>query len=180
VLFGICNEPTENFDGAMDAAAWEAINRTAAVIRDVEEAAGAPRHVILAQGTGWWARRLDYYLDHPITAGGGENIAYEIHYYNPIAQLEDLLAGPAAKLPIVIGEFGPIRFDDGLEMTMQDCRNLMDFAMANDISLLAWTFHQNCAPNLIVNHVGEACGVGMKLEPTPWGELLQEYLAKPW
>lgn len=180
VLFGICNEPEENFEGAQDAAAWEAINRCAGIIRKAEAEAGAPRHVILAQGTGDWARRLEYYEDHPITAGGGGNIAYEIHYYNPISQLDELLAGPAATLPVVIGEFGPIRFDGGLEMTMQDCRSLMDFALANDVPFLAWTFHQNCAPNLIVNHVGEACGVGMKLEPTDWGRLLMEYLSKPW
>ena len=180
VLFGICNEPIENFDGLRDADVWASMNRTAGVIRNVEDSAGMPHHVILAQGTGDWARRLDYYIDHPITAGGGDNMAYEIHYYNPTEDIDALLAGPAAKLPVVIGEFGPIDDADGISMTMEDCRRLMDFAMEEDVPFLAWTFHQNCTPNLLENTVGEACGVGMVLSPTPWGKLLIEYLAKTW
>ncbi|HPF40865.1 MAG TPA: cellulase family glycosylhydrolase [Phycisphaerae bacterium] len=180
VMFGICNEPEYNFDGARDAIVWAALNRAASVIREVEQSAGAANHVILAQGLGDWARRLDYFVDHPISAGDGGNIAYEIHYYNPIGDLDRLLAGPAATLPVVIGEFGPIDEPDAPTMTLEDCRQLMDFAMSKEIPFLAWTFHQNCPPNLIENDVGDACGVGMELRPTAWGRLLQEYLAKAW
>lgn len=179
VLFGICNEPTDNFDGAMDAMAWTAINEAAQTIRDVEDARGSPHHIITAQGTGDWARRLEYYIDHPITAGGGDNIAYEIHYYNPITSLDELLAGPAAKLPVIIGEFGPLNPPDGIEMTMADCESLMQFAIESDMPFLAWTFHQNCPPNLIENDVGDKCGVNMNLRPTAWGKLLQKYLVGP-
>ncbi|MCB9853964.1 MAG: cellulase family glycosylhydrolase [Phycisphaerales bacterium] len=180
VMFGICNEPEENFDGARDALVWTAMNRAAQTIRIVEDAAGTSHHLILAQGTGAWARRLTYYVDHPITAGGGDNIAYEIHFYNPITDLDELLVGPASKLPVIIGEFGPISDPNDVGMSLNDCQQLMDYAMQEEIPFLAWTFHQNCPPNLIENDVGEECGIGMDLRPTQWGSLLQEYLAKSW
>ncbi|HWL92733.1 MAG TPA: cellulase family glycosylhydrolase [Phycisphaerae bacterium] len=180
VLFGITNEPQENLDGAQDAEVWEAMNRAATAIREVEDAHGAIHHVILAQGTGWWARRLDYYVEHPLTAGGGENIAYEIHFYKPASHIDTLLASPAASLPVVIGEFGPITAGAEDSMTMDDCRALIQFARENDIPHLAWTFHQNCPPNLIQDFANELCGIGMDLLPTEWGQLIKDELATPW
>ena len=31
------------------------------------------------QGTRAWARAIEYYVAHPITAGGGQNVVYETH-----------------------------------------------------------------------------------------------------
>jgi hypothetical protein len=174
VLFGLCNEPQSNFDGALDADVWTAMNDTVQAIRDVEDAAGAPHHLIAVQGTGGWSRYLQYYVDHPITAGGGDNVVYEIHVYDDQADLGWLLEDPAATLPIVIGEYGPSAYSD-----YDDVAALWTLARQLGTPHLAWTFHPNCAPNLLVDQ-GQGCGIGMALEPTAWGELLQAELSTPW
>jgi endoglucanase len=174
VLFGVINEPQLNFDGAQDPQVWSAMNDTVATIRAVEDAAGAPHHVVTVQGTGGWARRLDYYVTHPITAGGGDNVAYEVHVYNPASDFGMLFQQPSATLPVVIGEFGPTN------MTEQECGALMVSAEALEIPYLAWTFHMRCPPNLLVDDSQNGCGVGMPLSPTSWGSLLKQRLAMPW
>jgi endoglucanase len=179
-LFGICNEPEYNFDGAQDATVWQAMNDTVQVIRNVENSAGTPHHVITVQGTGDWARRLDYYVTHPITAGGGSNIAYETHFYNPAAELDTLIGGPAKTLPVIIGEFGPINEPGSPVATDADVQATINFAKAHDIPHLAWTFHQFCPPNLIVDLSKNTCGIGMPLQPTAWGSLLKTRLAEQW
>jgi hypothetical protein len=179
VLFGLVNEPEVNFDGAEDAAAWTAMNDTVAAIRAVEDEAGTPRHIITVQGTGGWSRRLDYYVTHPITAGGGENVAYEVHVYNPTADFQDMWITPAQTLPVVIGEYGP---SDIGNMTEADCTNLMTAARAADVPHIAWTFHMNCAPDLLADRrtEGDACGIDMPLEPTSWGTVFQAGMDVPW
>ncbi len=169
VMFGLCNEPESNFNGAEDANAWKAMNDTVQVIRDEETSLGSYPHVITVQGTGAWARRLDYYVTHPITAGGGTNIAYEVHVYDPASEFQNMFVDPAKTLPVVIGEFGE-----------QDATQLMDLATQNDIPHLAWTFHMRCPPNLLVENSGGGCGQGMKLEPTAWGNVIKSRFAKPW
>ena len=37
-----------------------------------------------------------------------------------------------------------------------------------------------CPPNLLKDNSGNSCGVGMPLEPTAWGQLLKDRLARPW
>ncbi|HYO56721.1 glycoside hydrolase family 5 protein [Archangium sp.] len=175
VLFGLCNEPQSNDDGARDAQVWTAMNNTVAAIRAVEDEAGTPRHIITVQGTRNWGRWLDYYLTHPITAGGGQNIAYETHAYEPAIGFSQLFELPARTLPIIIGEFGP---DQG--MTEQDGERLMDRAEALDIPYLAWTFHMRCSPDLLVDFTDNACGVGMPLVPTSWGQRIKDRFALPW
>ena len=59
------------------------------------------------QGTRSWSRVLDYYLTHPITAGGGVNIAYETHVYDPSSTFAARFENPSATIPVIIGEFGP-------------------------------------------------------------------------
>jgi hypothetical protein len=173
VLFGIVNEPQSNFSGARDPEVWAAMNRAVTAIREVELAAGTPTHIVAVQGTGGWARRLDYYVTHPITAGGGRNVAYEIHIYDPASELQRMLVEPAATLPIIVGEFGM-----GTNMTAADCTQLMDLAEQHAIPYLAWAFHMRCAPNLLQDLSGGGCGVGMTLQPTPWGELFKARLAR--
>jgi endoglucanase len=178
VLYGLVNEPQYNFDGSQDADVWTAMNDTVRVIRSVEDANGAPHHVIAVQGTGGWARRLDYYIDHPITAGGGDNVAYEVHVYDPTSEFDARFATPSLTLPVLIGEFGPVSGD--ATMTAQDCDNLMARAESLEIPYLAWTFHMRCDPSLLVDHSNGGCGVGMTLEPTAWGAQIKNRFATPW
>lgn len=173
VMFGIVNEPQANYDGALDAKVWTAMNSAVAAIRSAEAAAGGRQHLISVQGTRSWARRLDYYVKHPITAGGGTNIVYETHVYDPSSSFQALFVGPAATLPVIIGEFGPA---EGY-MTEADCSALMSSAESLQIPYLAWTFHPRCPPNLLVDNSGGGCGVGMALKPSPWGTLLKNRLA---
>ncbi len=107
-----------------DAACHKAMNDAVAAIRKVESAAGVQPHIISVQGTGGWARRMDYYVTHPITAGGGKNIVYEVHVYDPSSDFAKLFINPAKTLPLVIGEFGP----HSSRMTTTDCTKLMDEA----------------------------------------------------
>jgi endoglucanase len=180
VLFGLSNEPQANDDGALDAQVWSAMNQTVAAIRAVEDAAGTPRHVITVQGTRQWGRRLDYYVTHPITAGGGQNIAYETHVYNPSTDFAQLFETPARVLPVIIGEFGPADGSLGTVMTEADIERLMDRAEALDLPHLAWTFHMRCPPNLLVDSTQNACGVDMPLVPTAWGQRIKDRFARPW
>jgi endoglucanase len=180
VLFGLVNEPESNYDGAQDAEVWQAMNDTVAGIRAVEQARGAPQHIIAVQGTRAWARNLEYYVDNPITAAGGTNIAYETHSYLTTAEFDEIWANPSDALPVIIGEFGPADLGGGTEMTLEDATNMMDEAERRDIPWLAWTFHMRCAPNLLVDNSVDGCGGGMDLEPTAWGQHIMDRLSMPW
>jgi hypothetical protein len=179
VLFGLVNEPQSNFDGAQDAQVWDAMNAAVQTIRDVETAAGTPHHVIAVQGTRAWSRVLDYYLTHPIAAGGGVNIAYETHVYDPASEFAARFEIPSATVPVIIGEFGPVS-GSGATMTLTDTADLMSRAEAHGVPYLAWTFHMRCPPDLLVDGSGVGCGVGMTLTPTTWGAQLKTRLATPW
>jgi endoglucanase len=172
VLFGICNEPQSNFDHALDPDVWSAMQAAVAAIRSVEDAAGTPHHIVTVQGTGGWARFLGYYVAHPIP---GDNVAYEVHVYNPAADFAWLFEDPAKTLPVVIGEFGP------QSMSMDDVMVMLASAELREIPHLAWTFHMRCPPNLLVDLSNNGCGVGMALTPTPdWGRRLKDHYAAPW
>ena len=107
VLYGVANEPQDNFDGAYDSQVWEAMNQVVQTIRDTEPA-GGPHHVVAVQGTGGWARLIELLRQSiPITAGGGENVVYEEHFYDPASLLQTQLVEPARCLPVIVGEFGP-------------------------------------------------------------------------
>lgn len=174
VMFGLVNEPESNHDGALDAQVWQAMNETVAAIREVEAELDAPKHLIAVQGTGGWARLLDYYVDHPITAGGGENIVYEVHVYDGAALFEERFIEPAKTLPVVIGEFGPWE----PHMNLSDTAELIRQADAQEVPWLAWTFHMRCPPNLIEDHSAGGCGIDMPIVATPWGEQIKAALAK--
>ena len=173
VLFGLINEPQSNFNGAQDSQVWAAMNSTAQAIRDVEGT--GPKHLIAVQGTQGWARVLDYYVTHPITAGGGVNIVYETHVYDPPSEYSSLFEQPSQTLPVIIGEFGPA---SGY-MTEANCTEMMTRARSAEVPHLAWTFHQRCPPNLI-QETAPGCGINMPLRPTSWGTLFKNALAVPW
>ena len=186
VMYGVSNEPENNFDGAQDAQVWTAMNSAVAAIRTAEAALGSNRHIVTVQGTRDWARDISYYngaLGHPITAGGGVNVAYETHIYNSPGDFAALLllAAPGPRtIPVIIGEFGPIIDDGWHSATVADMQTLIDMANANSIPHLAWTFHQYCHPNLIANQPGMAWDHnsipadwhGMPIYPTDFGQLL--------
>ncbi|KAI7843641.1 hypothetical protein COHA_002880 [Chlorella ohadii] len=172
VWWGVSNEPEYNFDGAQDAQVWQAMNTAVAAIRAAEKDAGQYPHIVTVQGTRAWARPLDYYVTHPITAGDGINVAYETHPYNPQADFAALWVNPAKTLPVLIGEFGPV---DG-SMTSADAEKLMQTANSLGIPWTAWTLHMRCPPNLLQDLSNYGCGVGMPLRLTAWGELIKKYL----
>lgn len=177
VLFGLVNEPEYNYDHALDGQVWTAMNDTVAAIRAAEIAAGGQRHIVAVQGTGGWARFLDYYVTHPITAGGGQDVAYEVHVYDPPSTFAARFENPSKTLPVIIGEFGPA---EGY-MTPAECQALMLDAQKLEIPHLAWTFHMRCPPNLLVDNSAGGCGVNMQLTPSPtWGVPFKAQLGQPW
>jgi len=176
VLFGLVNEPQMNYDNSRSPEVWEAMNSTVKAIREVEESFNGGKHLIAVQGTGGWARFLQYYIDHPIEAGGGENIIYETHVYDAETEFQSRFIEPSKHFPVIIGEYGPA---EGY-MTLSECEKLMEEAEKRDIPYLAWTFHMRCGPNLLIENSGGGCGVDMDLQPTEWGTLLKNQLSKPW
>lgn len=184
VLFGVSNEPEENFDGALDAQAWDRMDAAVATIRAAEAALGDDRHIVTVQGTRDWGRDLSYYVAHPIEAGGGEDVAYETHVYNNPSEFAALLA-PGADLPLIVGELGPIE-DEFHVASVTDAAHLMDLASGASIPYLAWTFHQYCPPNLIASEADrtwdqsttDTDGIGMALVPTDFGDALKADLSR--
>jgi hypothetical protein len=90
---------------------------------------------------------------------------------NTQADFQSLFISPANSLPVVIGEFGP-----SSTMTLADAELLM--LQCNNLGLpwLAWTLHQRCPPNLLVDKSNQGCGEGMALQLTGWGAKVQQYL----
>jgi hypothetical protein len=176
VMFGLVNEPQGNEDGKKDAEVWQAMNDTVAAIRSVERPTHF--HIVTVQGTREWGRSLDYYMDHPITAGDGKNIAYETHVYNRPQRFDELVVRPSTKLPVIIGELGP-HTDKDIRMLPEDAAQLMAIAEKHDVPWLAWSFHTNCPPNLLVEKKNQ-CVVGAPIEPSPWGRMVKTRLAHPW
>jgi endoglucanase len=185
VMYGVSNEPQSNFDGSLDAQVLTRMNAAVQAIRDAETKLGTNRHIVTVQGTRDWARDTSYYVTHPITAGGGANVAYETHVYNSPGDYDGLLAS-SATLPLIMGEYGPVN-DQYNQATLADIQTLMNKATASSVPYLAWTFHQNCSPNLIgmtANMTWSAGsndpngGIGMPLDPTDFGQLLMAELAR--
>lgn len=185
VMFGVSNEPEENFDGAQDPEVWAKMNSAVAAIRAAEAGLGPNRHIVAVQGTRDWARVLDYYVTHPITAGDGANVVYETHIYNGPGEYDALFVNPGKTLPVILGEYGPIN-DEFHKASLADIQTLIDKAKAAKIPHLAWTFHHFCPPNLIGDKPGmtwdqntNGDGLGITHNPTDFGTLLKNNLAQP-
>ena len=174
VLFGLTNEP--HGPAARDADLATAYANAIAAIRAVEDAHGTPHHVIVVQAPEGYARDLTYFLAHPLA---GDQIAYEVHPYNPQTDFDSLVVQPAKTLPILIGEYGPAG-----SMTTADIQALWTVAEANGVPYIAWNFHQRCPPNLLMDTAADGCGLDPALNyafpRTAWGDLLFAHLQTPW
>ena len=172
VLYGVTNEPHDTTDEDV----WTAMNSAVDAIRSMEPAAG-PNHLIAVQGTQGYSRELAYYVTNPITAGGGVNIIYETHVYNPPSDWQSMFIDPANTLPVIIGEFGPA---DGY-MTLDQCNTLMAQAEQLEIPYTGWSFSPECSPDMLqpVDNTTD-CGTGMALTPSDWGTAIINRLAVPW
>lgn len=174
VLFGLTNEP--HTQPAHDAELAARYQDAIAAIRAVEDAHGAPHHVVVVQAPEGWARDLTYFVAHPLA---GDQIAYEIHPYNPQADFDALITQPAQHLPIIIGEYGP-----AASMTEADVMALWTTAQAAGVPYIAWNFHQRCPPNLLQDTAPDGCGLeastGYAFPRTAWGDLLYAHLQQPW
>ena len=186
VMFGLVNEPrgkhsTDDVEiDANDVEVWESMNNTVAAIRAVEARVGSPRHIIAVQGTRAYGKFLQYYVNHPITADGGKNIAYEVHVYygNDGDKWEKRWEIPSRKLPVIIGEFAEL-YESWDTLSLQDCDKLSMEAEKLDVPWLAWTFHTNCGNPLIT--ASNNCETNVTITPSKgWGQLIYNRLHKPW
>ncbi len=175
VLFGLTNEPhtdTTQHEAQLAAVYEDAI----AAIRAVEDAHGTPHHVVVVQAPLGYARDLSYFVANPLA---GDQIAYEIHPYNPQTDFDSLIVQPAKTLPIIIGEYGPAQ-----SMTDTDIMALWTTAQANEVPYIGWVFHMRCPPNMLVDNASDGCGLdastGYNFPRTAWGDMLMAHLATPW
>ena len=171
VMFGICNEPQNNFNGANDPAVHDAMQRVINSIRYVEDQQDKPHHIVLAQGTGGWARNVGSYVSSPLQ---DDNVGYEIHIYDNPTDYDNLLFQYTDKLPLIVGEFGPA---SGY-MTLDECQSFGEKCNQQGISWTAWTLHHKCPPNLLVDNAGGGCGSGMVLTLTDWGNVFKALLVQ--
>ncbi len=174
VLFGLTNEP--HTQPAHDAELATVYTNAIAAIRAVEDAHGTPHHIVVVQAPEGYARDLSYFVAHPLA---GDQIAYEIHPYNPQTDFDKLVVQPSHTLPMIIGEYGPAG-----TMMNADIMALWPIAQANEIPYIAWNFHMRCPPNTLTDTASDGCGLnastGYAFPRTPWGDLLKGHLATPW
>ncbi|HTL33404.1 MAG TPA: cellulase family glycosylhydrolase, partial [Kofleriaceae bacterium] len=177
VLFGLTNEPHTDFAGdnmatAHDAALATVYTNAIAAIRAVEDAHHVAHHVVVVQAPEGYARDLAYFVANPLA---GDQIAYEIHPYNPQSDFDHLIVQPAQTLPVIIGEYGPAP-----TMTMGDVTALWTVAEANGVPYIAWNFHARCAPTLLVDNASDGCGLsastGYNFPRTAYGDALFTHL----
>jgi hypothetical protein len=177
VLFAFTNEP----HGPADKNAELAKRYVKAIdtIRAAEAAHGSRKHIVVVQAPEGWARDLSYFVSNPLA---GENIAYEIHPYNPKSDFDKLIVQPSKTLPIIIGEYAPI---SGIaDMSNADVQEMWAVAKANHIPHIAWNFHMRCPPDMLQDTAKDGCGLaasmGYTFPRTAWGNLFHDYLATPW
>lgn len=173
VLFGLTNEP--HGDSSHDAALAAVYQDAIAAIRAVEDAHGTPHHIVVVQAPEGYARDLSYFVAHPLT---GDQIAYEIHPYNPQTDFPSLVVTPSMTLPVIIGEYGPANMSDA------DIMALWQTAQQHGIPYLGWVFHMRCPPNMLQDTASDGCGLdaatGYDFPRTAWGDMLKAHLATPW
>lgn len=177
VMFNVEGEIASNTDGAADGTIFNLLNACVQTIRNVEDQAGTPHHIISVPGTRDWARSVAYYAStssngqpvlHPITAGGGDNVAYQSHPYAGAASFNKLFLDTAKYLPVIIGEFGPYL------MTYDDMQTLINVADSGKLPYIAWSMHPNCGPATMLTEPGNQCdgSNAAQIGYTTWGAWL--------
>lgn len=161
VWYGIANEPGVPYSYNNDPAVWGSMANVLNAIRATET--NGIKHIVTAQGTRQWGRTLSYYVNRPL----GENVVYETHIYDPISELDKLLA-PAESIPVIIGEFGP-----GEQMDAAAADELILRANSRGIPWLAWALHHNCPPNMTTGNPLNSTFPAL----TPWGQTVKTILA---
>ncbi len=176
VIFGLADAPHHDAGESWDAQVWMGMNDAAAAIRAVEDRLGTPRHLVAVQGTDHWGQHLDFYLEHPIAAGMGEDIVYESQF-NDGAAIFPTLFEAAEQLPVMIGKLSSW---DALGTSAEEADQLMTQADEQGIPYAAWTFHEQCVTGELLadERSGSACGVDMELVPTDWGEIVRGHLQR--
>lgn len=162
VLFGVCNEPQHNYNGAENQLVFNSMQMCVNAIRET----GA-NNIVAVQGVGGWARIMAPYVNHPITGG---NIVYECHVYNQFDPNQ--WYEPAASIPIIIGEFGPVN-SSWATMNDDDIREMVTRANELNVPWLGWALHHRCPPDMLT---GSGNGLGMQLTLSQWGELTKELI----
>ena len=144
-----------------------AVQCAIAAIRSVEDGFGSPHHIVVVQAPEGYSRDLSYFVANPLV---GDQIAYEVHPYNPAGDFDKLLVQPHQSLPIIIGEYGPAG-----SMTDADIMALWTVAQANEIPYIAWSFHARCEPSMLQDNASDGCGLdagtGYDFPRTAWGDL---------
>jgi endoglucanase len=176
VIFSVSPGVRQNDQGALNQNAWEAMNTAVNAIRDEERTLSPYRHLITVPGLRNLGSDLSYYIEHPITAGNGDNILYETHIFQSQSNFDALLVSPAQSLPVIIGSFGPSETPPRM-MTQTDAVALIQEAERLSVSWAAWTFHMRCVTSaMLVDETNNGCGVEMALRPTEWGMAIQAQL----
>lgn len=155
VMFGVTNEPGGNAvaDGDLRARMDHAVT----VIRDREDALGAPHHIISVQGN-QWTSQIGFYASSPLAH---DNVVYEYHSYPPSAG-----GYTFSNIPVIIGEYGP----GGGDLSFAEA--FFADVEASQIPNLAWDLapYSNCAPDLL------DVTYDASLSTTPWGDVVKTYL----
>ena len=187
VMFGMVNEP-ESFSTGDNSKVVQAMATLLSAIRSAEKSSGSVQHVVVAQGCMNYARSAACYLTQPLSDPA---VAYEVHVYqsntDQLGSWNDLVFTPAKTLPLIVGETGPVDSPDlGAVMSISDVCQFMSQAQSNKIPVAAWSFNNNCGPNLLAE-TADVCGIGMQLQPatdsyvyegaSSWGVSLKSLLA---
>ncbi len=170
VMFGLCNEPEQNYSGADDDRRIGQYRKLLKAIRDTEAALRTPHHVVVMQALGGWSSVWGKLLREDF---GDGQVAYECHQYSHPQAWEAETWTPAQTKPVIIGEFGPA---PGNYMTLAECQQFIRTANEKHVTWAAWTFHMRCPPNLLVDNSQGGCGRNMALQPTDWGRVVMEGL----
>lgn len=171
VLYGLCNEPEQNYAGADDARRIAQYVKLINAIRSVESSRRKPNHIIVVQALGGWSSNWGSLLRYNF---GDTQIAYEVHEYSHVEYWDTEVFTPAQSKAVIVGEFGPA--PNGDYMTNAETRTFMTRMRAAGITWAAWTLHMRCPPNLLVDNSNWGCGRDMVLALTPWGQAVADNL----
>jgi Cellulase (glycosyl hydrolase family 5) len=157
VIMGIVNEPENTTTPQSTSYLYRSMNSTVQKIRNT----GA-KNVILVQCL-WYSIDCSLYVNNPITAGGGINIAYEIHLYSSINRTNQLLALP--NMPLVVSETAVINdVKNSIFATVADYMYTVNSCKKRDIPYAGWAFDEECYPPMLAK--------GDNLSAyTAWGKL---------